>query len=87
MFISAMKTVAIDSDIFAEELFIENGGDLKMIRVSEEFIAGYSASSKAEKEHELFVCRTKKQLERYVSKVVAIIAWGFFTNGGNKDVK
>lgn len=62
MFISTMKTVAIDSDIFAEELFIENGGDLKMIRVSDEFIAGYFASSKADKEHELFVCRTLKMI-------------------------
>ncbi|MEQ2529113.1 hypothetical protein WMO40_20780 [Bacillaceae bacterium CLA-AA-H227] len=84
MFISLMKTVEAGSDISVEELHVENGGDVKMICVSQESIVGYSTSSfkVAEEKHELFVCYTKKELEKYVSPVVATIAWGFFTDGG-----
>ena len=84
MFISSMQTVEAGSQISVEELLIENGGNLKMICVSDDFIVGYSTSSilKAEEDHEIFVCYTRRDLDKHVTFVVATIAWGFFTDGG-----
>lgn len=83
MFISTIQSVDTGGHVKIEELKIENGGDLKVIGVSEDCIVGYSTNSilEAKEEHELFVCYTKKSLEMHVAAVVATIAWGLFTGG------
>lgn len=83
MFISSIRQVDTGGHITIEELEIENGGELKVIGISDDCIVGYRTSSilEAEQSDELFVCYTKPSLKEYVSKTVATIAWGIFTEG------
>lgn len=79
MYISFVQTLNIGGHIKKEELLIENGGELKSIRICDEFIVGYrTTDTETETDDELFVVSTRKGLEKELPPIIAMIAWGIF---------